>query len=147
MELAGIIPKAIEMILVKKALKLLQSHCFSEKLLRECRRENMQNLFFLSDFELCFVSTFSGKCCCHYVHHMSVSFGESFIIPTLHFQSLPFQTVLKRSLVKRHQVCSGIFWDSGHICTDHVEELIPAAVLSSVFPFQSNLSNCLHLFF
>ena len=95
---------------------------------------NVQNLFFSSNFELCFVSAFSGKCCCQYAQNMSVSFGESFINPTLYFQSLPFQTVLKRSVVKRRHIYSGTFWDSGHICSDHVEKLIPAAALFSVQP-------------
>lgn len=67
---------------------------------------NVQNLFFSSNVELCFLSAFSGECCCQYVQ--PVIFGEPLIILAPCFQSLPFQTVLKSCIVKRQQVCSGI---------------------------------------
>lgn len=112
-EFAGTVPKAIGIILVKKTLKLLESYLLFF-LKKTNKREsvggktltNVQNLFFSSNVELCFLSAFSGECCCQYVQ--PVIFGEPLIILAPCFQSLPFQTVLKSCIVKRQQVCSGI---------------------------------------
>lgn len=58
-----------------------------------------------------------------------------------HFQSLSSQNTREISLAKRCGVRSETFKDSNHRCSDSVENLIPAAVLSSVSPLQSNLIN------
>lgn len=55
---------------------------------------NVQNLFFSSNFGLCFLSDFTGECCCQYVQHLLVIFGDPLIILALCFQSLPFQTCI-----------------------------------------------------
>lgn len=133
----------IKIILVKKSLKLLQSHCFSEKLLREEVQEgkmmNVQNLFFSSNFELCFVSAFSGECCCQYAQHVSLSFGEAFITPRTAFFSLYLSKLsLRAGLERRDWVCSGTFWDSSHIQSDHLEINNPSSsfVFSLSIPVQ-----------